>query len=124
MTEILTDQEIAATYVARGGIVAPQPLVRWLERHGLGHRNAASIAVAINELLQVDRAERLAASAEGAWIDAVRQGTTANDAELMRHADELALAGQVAAMDLQTFSQNRARFWLSTSTSDFLAGQQ
>jgi hypothetical protein len=124
MTEVLTDQEIAATYVARGGIVAPQPLVRWLERHGLGHRNAASIALAVNELVQADRAERLAVSAEGAWLDAVRQGTTANDADLMRHGDELALAGQVAAMDLATSSQNRGRFGLSTSTGDLLAGQQ
>jgi hypothetical protein len=111
MSEVLTDQEIAATYVARGGIVAPQPLVRWLERHGLGHRNAASIAIAINTI-QADSAMRFAPD-ERQFRDEIAEGTTATDADL---------AAAVAAMSLPEYAHFRAQAQLQPGVLDFLSG--
>jgi hypothetical protein len=122
LSEYLTNTDIAREYLARGGYVSADHLVKWMNERGIGHRDAAKVAVAVNELVVSRPAQQIATPEEIAWSQNLAQGTTADDAMLQR-ADELALAGQVAQMDLATYGANRERFGLSQSLGDFLLGQ-
>jgi hypothetical protein len=47
----LTDEDIAAHFLSfGGGIFSVGHLIKWLDRMGLGHRNAAQIAEAVNRI--------------------------------------------------------------------------
>lgn len=67
--DYLTDTDIAREYLARGGYGSVGHLVKWMNQRGIGHRNAASIAGAVNDL-QAD----FRANVEG--------GTTADDQQM------------------------------------------
>jgi hypothetical protein len=56
------------------------------------------------------------------WLDNVMQGTTANDADLQRAANELAEANRIAAMDMDQYAAERRRLGLSRDLGQFLSG--
>jgi hypothetical protein len=114
--EVLTDTAIAEVYVNHGGgVFTADRLIGWLNGQGLSHRNAGSIAQAINEIQRRNAAE------SANWQANVREGTTASDRDL-RAMDDLALAGQVAQMTIAEYAQNRAQLGAHKDTMSFLGG--
>jgi hypothetical protein len=91
-----------------------------LAQHGLADSKVNRYEIA-QEVLRLQRDERLATAEAADFERNLREGTTADDAAL-RQMDQLALAGQVANMSAAEFSQNRARFGLERTTADFLLG--
>lgn len=114
----LTDEAIAREYLARGGgYLSADHLVAWMNRRGIGHRNAAEVALAVNRL-QVEAAPT---TEEVTFQENLVQGTTRADLAL-RQMDQLALAQRVAAMSLAEFGAERGRLGVHQSMADFLAG--
>jgi hypothetical protein len=116
MHEVLTDTAIAEVYLSRGGgVFTAEALEKWLQAQGLGHRNAGTIAQAINEIQRRNAAE------SANWQANVREGTTASDRDLQA-MDDLALAGQVAQMTIAEYAQNRAELVGHKDTFSHLGG--
>jgi hypothetical protein len=74
MRSDLSDRTIAENFLSfGGGIVTLDALIRWLDHMGLGHRNAAKIAQAVNAI-QSEKPAALPSPEATAWDENVTSG--------------------------------------------------
>ena len=101
----------------------------WLIRGGMNHRvdEAAAIASQAFGTIQQIREHSVPAQSqtEAAWSADLHEGIgdrRSVDDQALRYMDELALAGRVAAMDLEEYGRYRARLGVRKGTFEHLAG--
>jgi hypothetical protein len=71
----LSDRTIAENFLSfGGGIVTVDALIRWLDRVGLGHRNAAKIAEGVNQIQAERKPAPLPSPEETAFLANQQEG--------------------------------------------------
>ncbi len=127
----LSDAELAqhfmrfkdVTYQPASAASLVEDVRSWLRSAGLGHRaeDAVDVAIAAHEIMQQIR-QQSAPEAQVTWQANVQEGTTRDDMAL-QYADDLALAGQVAQMDMDKYAANRTKLGTHVGLAAFLGGQ-